>query len=154
MAIATQKTAAETAYVEGFDAGGDWLSGERRKGFDAFAVTGLPHRRMEDWKWTDLRQLIGKAYPPAKGGAVGDVDALVARSPLKDIARGRLTFVNGEYDEARPLYERALEIWTRVSGEGSPQVANVLSNLGLLAWTMGDYTEAAQLQTRVPHPKG
>lgn len=101
MAIATQKTAAETAYLEGFDAGGDWLASERQKGFDAFAVTGLPHRRMEDWKWTDLRQLIGKAYPPAKGGAVGDIDALVAKSPLKDIARGRLTFVNGEFDAGR-----------------------------------------------------
>ncbi|MDH3742906.1 MAG: SufD family Fe-S cluster assembly protein, partial [Hyphomicrobiales bacterium] len=101
MAIATQKTAAETAYLEGFDAGGDWLSAERQKGFDAFAVTGLPHRRMEDWKWTDLRQLIGKAYPPAKGGAVGDIDALAAKSPLKDIARARLTFVNGEYDPGR-----------------------------------------------------
>ncbi|MGI9463148.1 MAG: Fe-S cluster assembly protein SufD, partial [Aestuariivirgaceae bacterium] len=84
-----------------FDAGADWLSGERQKGFDAFSVTGLPHRRMEDWKWTDLRQLIGKAYPPARGGAVGDVDALVARSPLKDIARARLVYVNGEYDAAR-----------------------------------------------------
>jgi Fe-S cluster assembly protein SufD len=101
MAIAIQKTAAETAYLESFDAGADWLAAERQKGFDAFAVTGLPHRRMEDWKWTDLRQLIGKAYPPAKGGAVGDIDALVARSPLKDIARGRLTFVNGEYDAGR-----------------------------------------------------
>ena len=101
MAIATQKTAAETAYLEGFDAGADWLSGERQKGFDAFAVTGLPHRRMEKWKWTDLRQLIGKAYPPARGGATGDVDALAAKSPLKDIARARLTFVNGEFDAAR-----------------------------------------------------
>ncbi|NNE23170.1 MAG: Fe-S cluster assembly protein SufD [Rhizobiales bacterium] len=101
MAIATQKTAAETAYLEGFDAGGDWLAAERQKGFDAFAVTGLPHRRMEDWKWTDLRQLIGKAYPPAKGGAVGDIDALAAKCPLKDIARGHLTFVNGEYDAGR-----------------------------------------------------
>lgn len=101
MAIATRKTDAETAYLESFDAGADWLAAERRKGFDAFAVTGLPHRRMEDWKWTDLRQLIGKAYPPAKGGAAGDIDALVAKSPLKDIARGRLTFVNGEYDADR-----------------------------------------------------
>ena len=58
MAIAVQKTAAETAYLEGFAAGNDWLAAERQKGFDAFAATGLPHRRMEDWKWTDLRQLI------------------------------------------------------------------------------------------------
>ena len=24
----------------------------------------LPNRRMEDWRWTDLRQLIDKPYPP------------------------------------------------------------------------------------------
>ena len=101
MAIAAQKTAAETAYLEGFDAGTDWLSAERQRGFDAFSVTGLPHRRMEDWKWTDLRQLIGKAFPPARGGATGDIDALIAKSPMSDIARGRLVFVNGEYDAAR-----------------------------------------------------
>ena len=104
MAVAVQKTAAETAYLEGFDAGADWLADERRRGFDAFAVTGLPHRRMEDWKWTDLRQLIGKAFPPAKGGATGDIDALVAMSPVKDIARGRLVFINGEYDAARSQF--------------------------------------------------
>jgi Fe-S cluster assembly protein SufD len=101
MAIATQKTAAETAYLEAFSAGDDWLTAEREKGFAAFSATGLPHRRMEDWKWTDLRQLIGKAFPPARGGASGDVDALVASSPLKDIARARLVFVNGEFDAAR-----------------------------------------------------
>ncbi len=101
MVVATQKTAAESAYLEGFDAGADWLANERQKGFDAFAVTGLPHRRLEDWKWTDLRQLIGKAYPPARGGASGDVDALLANSPLRDIARARLVFVNGEYDASR-----------------------------------------------------
>ena len=101
MGVALQKTAAETAYLEAFAAGDDWLSAERRKGFDAFAATGLPHRRMEDWKWTDLRQLIGTACPPAKGGATGDIDALVAASPLKDIARARIVFVNGEFDDGR-----------------------------------------------------
>ena len=101
MAIATQKTAAETAYLDAFAAGDDWLAGEREKGFAAFTATGLPHRRMEDWKWTDLRQLIGKAFPPVRGGASGDIDALVASSPLKDIARARLVFVNGEFDAAR-----------------------------------------------------
>jgi hypothetical protein len=24
----------------------------------------LPHRKMEDWRWTDLRQLIDRPYPP------------------------------------------------------------------------------------------
>ena len=101
MAVAMQNTAAETAYLDGFNAGDDWLKAEREKGFAAFSATGLPHRRMEDWKWTDLRRLIGKAFPPAKGGAAGDVDAILESSPLKGIARARLVFVNGEFDAWR-----------------------------------------------------
>ena len=49
MAIATQKTAAETTYLESFNAGTGWLAGERQKGFDTFSAMGLPHRRLEDW---------------------------------------------------------------------------------------------------------
>ena len=100
MTVSLMKTPAETAYADAFNPQGA-LADVRKTAFAQFAETGLPHRRMEDWKWTDLRQLIGKAYPPAKGGGIGDIDALVARSPLKDIARGRLTFVNGEYDADR-----------------------------------------------------
>ena len=31
----------------------------------AFAEAGLPHRRVEDWKYTDLRNRIGEALPQA-----------------------------------------------------------------------------------------
>ena len=31
----------------------------------------LPHRRMEEWRWTDLRQLIDKPYPPRQQVAAG-----------------------------------------------------------------------------------
>ncbi|MGB3624191.1 MAG: hypothetical protein WA989_00085, partial [Henriciella sp.] len=30
----------------------------RQRAFEAFARTGLPHRRMEEWKWTDFRQAL------------------------------------------------------------------------------------------------
>ena len=26
----------------------------------------LPHARMEDWRWTNLRTLIDKPYPPVR----------------------------------------------------------------------------------------
>lgn len=32
----------------------------QRRAFDAFARSGLPHRRMEQWKWTDFRQALGE----------------------------------------------------------------------------------------------
>jgi len=33
-------------------------SGQRERAFFAFAETGLPHRRMEAWKWTDFKNAI------------------------------------------------------------------------------------------------
>ena len=32
--------------------------GRRERAFDAFAMTGLPHRRMEAWKWSDFRAAV------------------------------------------------------------------------------------------------
>lgn len=33
-------------------------SGQRTRAFEAFAATGLPHRRMEAWKWSDFKAAI------------------------------------------------------------------------------------------------
>ncbi|MEO0606664.1 MAG: SufD family Fe-S cluster assembly protein [Pseudomonadota bacterium] len=35
-------------------------SGQRERAFEAFAETGLPHRRMEAWKWTDFRATLSQ----------------------------------------------------------------------------------------------
>jgi Fe-S cluster assembly protein SufD len=45
----------------------------RSRALDAFARDGLPHRRMENWKYTDLRVLMREVLPPA---AVPDKAAL------------------------------------------------------------------------------
>lgn len=37
----------------------------RRQAFDAYARLGLPHRRIEDWKYTDLRVLMREVLPLA-----------------------------------------------------------------------------------------
>jgi Fe-S cluster assembly protein SufD len=57
----------------------------------------LPHRRMEDWRWTDLRRLIGDAYPAAIA-ATSDANALARATPFAKVAKARLVFVNGQYD--------------------------------------------------------
>ncbi|NJM30356.1 MAG: SufD family Fe-S cluster assembly protein, partial [Rhizobiales bacterium] len=63
----------------------------------------LPHRRMEDWRWTDLRQLIDRPYPPriAIEAAKKDIDSLMKASPFAKVAKARLVFVNGTFDKAR-----------------------------------------------------
>jgi Fe-S cluster assembly protein SufD len=62
----------------------------------------LPHRRMEEWRWTDLRQLIDKPYPPRQQVevAAGTVDRLLAGSIFHGVAATRMVFVNGHYDPA------------------------------------------------------
>jgi Fe-S cluster assembly protein SufD len=37
----------------------------RRQAFEAYALAGLPHRRIEDWKYTDLRALMREVLPLA-----------------------------------------------------------------------------------------
>jgi len=124
-----QKTAAETAWIEG-GAGLSWLGAVQSKAAANFARSGLPNRRLEDWKWTDLKRLIDGAYPPV--GAVktdaGEIDALVAASPLKDIAATRLIFVNGRFDAGRSLIDASsgVEI-VPLSATGRPEWVKVTS---------------------------
>ena len=62
----------------------------------------LPHRRMEEWRWTDLRQMIDKPYPPRQQvtAAAGEVERLLSASIFHGVAATRMVFVNGHYDAA------------------------------------------------------
>ncbi len=63
----------------------------------AFGTT-LPHRRMEDWRWTDLRARLSKAYAPTKTvAAEKDIVRLLATSPFAQLIKFRAVFVNGIY---------------------------------------------------------
>jgi Fe-S cluster assembly protein SufD len=59
----------------------------------------LPHRHMEEWRWTDLRQLIDRPYPPGNEPAASELDVarLVRSSPFAAFAAHRLIFVNGRF---------------------------------------------------------
>src|SRR5213596_1730167 len=59
----------------------------RAAAFERFALTGLPHRRVEEWKYTDLRALMRDAKARAK-----DAGALLA-----DIDSRKLVFVDGAF---------------------------------------------------------
>ncbi len=82
---------------------------------DALGLS-LPHRRMEDWRWTDLRQLIDRPYPPRLSVAASDADVvrLLKRSPFATVALRRAVFVNGAYHAGLSNVE---------VGEASAQVA-------------------------------
>lgn len=59
----------------------------------------LPHRRMEEWKWTDLRRMLKTPYAPqAIVAAKADIERLIARSPFARVKAKRIIFVNGILD--------------------------------------------------------
>ncbi len=62
----------------------------------------LPHRRMEEWRWTDLHSRLTKAYAAVKSvPKAAYVDRLLAASPFAKIAKHRVVFVNGKLDAGR-----------------------------------------------------
>jgi Fe-S cluster assembly protein SufD len=79
MNIALAKTGNGRAVENIFTAARDRLPGTgkvadvRRQAFDAFERDGLPNRRLEDWKYTDLRALMREVLPLA---AAPDASAL------------------------------------------------------------------------------
>ena len=94
MNVTLQKTQAETAFLEAAAAVKD---AQRRQALDAFIGMGLPHRRLEDWRWTDLRQLIDGAYPPVPAGRAPRPADGWKRSPLLALVRNRIVIVDGVY---------------------------------------------------------
>jgi Fe-S cluster assembly protein SufD len=81
-------------------AGLAWLATCRADALKAFAEAGLPHRRLEDWRYTDLARALDKATlspAPRPGGAVELPDASVRPSiaAFHDIDRHVVLFVNG-----------------------------------------------------------
>ncbi|MFZ3311625.1 MAG: Fe-S cluster assembly protein SufD [Xanthobacteraceae bacterium] len=102
--VATIKTAAETALARAFAEararlpGDDAVAARRDAAFDVFAKDGLPHRRVEEWKYTDLRALMRDAKPlAAPPDAAAKARAKAAGTLIGDVETRRLVFVDGAF---------------------------------------------------------
>lgn len=100
MAIVTPlKTAAEQALVQQYAdvkaelPGGPAVRKLREDAFAGFEAKGLPHRRLESWRYTDLRTLLREARPLAGGAAV--TEAVRARLDALKLEGLRLVLVDG-----------------------------------------------------------
>ena len=98
------KTAAETALAHSFAQarphlpGGTEIAKERAAAFDVFVRVGLPHRRVEEWKYTDLRALMRDAKPLASPpDAQAKARAKNAGALIGDVEARRLVFVDGAF---------------------------------------------------------
>lgn len=98
------KTSAELALGATFAAAKPILPGDgkvvawREAAFERFAATGLPHRRVEAWKYTDLRALLREVKPLASPpDAATKMRAADARLILGDVKCRRLMLVDGTF---------------------------------------------------------
>jgi Fe-S cluster assembly protein SufD len=98
------KTVAETALAANFAAlrralpGAGAVAALREDAFKRFENEGLPHRRVEEWKYTDLRALMRDAKPLAGvPDAAAKARAGTAGGMLASIEARRIVFVDGAF---------------------------------------------------------
>jgi Fe-S cluster assembly protein SufD len=74
-----------------------WLDDLREQGAAAFAAAGLPTRKVEAWKYTDLRAVERAEFVPARGyPSLSDVAHVPALFAVDEVA-ARLVFVDGRF---------------------------------------------------------
>jgi Fe-S cluster assembly protein SufD len=94
------KTPAEQGLADAYASAKGNLPGKgavaslRDDAFRRFEAQGLPHRRVEEWKYTDLRALMREALPLATlGGKPAQV-----KTPFDGIKGRRLVFIDGAFE--------------------------------------------------------
>jgi Fe-S cluster assembly protein SufD len=99
--VRQMKTQAEQGLVAAWEQAKGRLPGPaklRTVAFEQFAARGLPHRRIEEWKYTDLRALMRDAKPLAPPPDAATIArAAAAPSPIGDVEARRIVFVDGAF---------------------------------------------------------
>src|SRR4051794_23356968 len=104
----------------------------RRQAYEAFERAGLPHRRIEDWKYTDLRVLMREVLPLA---AAPDAAAL---------ARAEAALKQQTIDGARKL--------VLVDGVFAPKLSDLADlQRGLSIRTLREVLEAGEISAFPPY---
>jgi Fe-S cluster assembly protein SufD len=102
--VRVMRTAAEEALLREFAEAKDALPGlaaKRAAGIALFEGAGLPHRRVEEWKYTDLRAILRDAQPLAGAPGMDDIGAARAMPPaFAGFKCASLVFVNGRHVKA------------------------------------------------------
>jgi Fe-S cluster assembly protein SufD len=101
--VTSIKTAAETGLAEAFAAlrgtlADGAVAARREAAFRRFETQGLPHRHVEEWKYTDLRVLMRDAKPLAGvPDTAANARAKSAGSMFAAIGARRIVFVDGAF---------------------------------------------------------
>src|SRR5437660_1513148 len=78
--------------------GSSKIAQARRQAFETYERSGLPHRRIEDWKYTDLRVLMREVLPlaaPPDAAALKRAEAVLKAGMIKGARR--LVLVDGAF---------------------------------------------------------
>jgi Fe-S cluster assembly protein SufD len=130
------KTKAEQALFEAFDAVAPKLPGSaavkarRAEAIGKFSALGLPHRRIEEWKYTDLRANLKEALPPAINDKtpLTIAELIVALGPLAHVDAYRVAFVNGQHRAELDDVSEASELEVKSLGGVLASAAEDLAN--------------------------
>lgn len=95
------RTPAEQALIGAIEAARGKLPGDARAkelraaAEKSFVESGLPHRRVEEWKYTDLRALMRDAVPLAAAPDKAAIEAAKKADPFAAFNLRKLVLVNG-----------------------------------------------------------
>jgi Fe-S cluster assembly protein SufD len=99
--ITLMKTPAETGLAQAYETVKTTLPGDaqsRAQAFELFTRSGLPHRRVEEFKYTDLRALMREAAPFAGTPSAGEAKAALADAKaFSSVEALQVPFVNGHF---------------------------------------------------------
>ncbi len=98
----------------------DWLKAHRREGIERFKAYGFPHRRVEAWKFTDLRPKMKEQFNLVRGQ---ETPQHVVVTPFDETPSYRLFINDGVFESALSSVpkQNGVEIVTlRQSGQDLP----------------------------------
>src|SRR6185312_7293589 len=94
---AEQTLAALIEQASGKLPGDSGVKNLRETAAKSFLENGLPHRRVEEWKYTDLRALMRDAAPLAPPPGKNEIGEAKKLDPFPGIEVRRLVLVNGVF---------------------------------------------------------
>jgi Fe-S cluster assembly protein SufD len=137
--IIPARTPAEIFLAEAFNASKGRLPGNtdvtkwRADSFGVFSASGLPHRRVEAWHYTDLRALMRDALPLATGPSPATIDELRKEFTAAGAPTRRLVLVDGFFAPALSGGLQGIKVRSLASvlTEGRPDLIALLSSQDL-----------------------
>ena len=106
MTVAIMRTKAEQAFLDSFETvakelpGSGWVAKLRRDALADFARQGLPGRRVEAYKYTDLRERVKLTSAPLAEHLRAESNRLYAE-PSDSSDAASITFLNGRFHKSR-----------------------------------------------------